>query len=198
MEVMTRLSALQEKVNSLVADYTHTKRKLEEGETEFTNAKNNLEDSLKAQEILQHIAENTQNVAHKHIAGVVSRVMKGVFGEDAYEFKIDFVKRRGKTEAEIKFIKDDLVLDDPKNESGGGAIQVAAFALRVACLLLSVPVLRRVLCFDEPLLHVNGVEYRNRISGMLRDLSNELGIQFIIASDMDWLKSAGKEINLEE
>jgi hypothetical protein len=48
---------------------------------------------------------------------------------------------------------------------------------------------------DEPLRQINGDVYRDRVRGMIESLAREFGIQFIIASNEDWMK-IGKVVQL--
>ena len=83
-----------------------------------------------AQETLQHLAQAVQQQAHQKISEVVSFCLSAVF-DDPYQFHIVFERKRGRTEAHLRFQRRGLDLD-PLTASGGGAVDVAAFALRVA------------------------------------------------------------------
>lgn len=156
--------------------------------------KGKLEALLKAQEIAQEVAQTVQQKAHVKIASVVTRCLKAVFGEEAYEFKIDFERKRGKTEARMYFERDGLEID-PLTASGGGPVDVAAFALRLAALVLSRPLKRPVLILDEP-LKFPSKEYWPEISEMIRAVSEEMGVQIIMVTHQDGLVS-GKVVRIE-
>lgn len=66
--------------------------------------------------------------------------------------------------------------------SGGGVVDVAAYALRVACLNLSRPKKRQVLILDEPFKAVHSPVYRKRLRDLIWKLSDEMGIQHIIVT----------------
>jgi len=149
--------------------------------------------SEESRKILQSVAQAVQQSAHNRIASVVSRCLESVF-DDPYEFKIEFVQKRGRTEANLHFLRNGMFLD-PMTASGGGVIDVASFALRASCLLLSRPRLRRVIVLDEPMKFVSA-EYRGRVRHMLEELSGELGIQFIVVTHIRELE-CGKVIQIE-
>lgn len=128
-----------------------------------------------AQQIAQAVAEKLQSKAHERIAEIVTKSLE-IFDEP-YEFRIDFKRARGRTEAHLLFVRDGVEVD-PLLASGGGVVDVAAFALRVACLVLRRPPLRRVLFLDEPFRFVSR-EYRPRIHSLLESLSRDLGVQFV-------------------
>lgn len=140
-----------------------------------------------AQVIVQTAGQFVQEQVHKQIARVVSRCLKTVFGKDACSFRIRFERKRGKTDAILEFGKDGEWFD-PLSESMGGQVDIAALALRLACLLLVRPKARRILILDEPMRNVNGEVYQSRVGGLLLDLAKEMNVQFIIVTDDDWLR----------
>jgi len=145
-----------------------------------------------ARTLTQDVAQQVQQQAHSQIAGVVSRCLETVF-DQPYKFIIHFERKRGRTEARLSFEREGLEVD-PMTASGGGVIDVAAFALRLACLMLSSPPLRKVLILDEPFKFVSE-EYRENIVSLLQTLSTEMGVQFIFVTHIDELKT-GKVIQL--
>ena len=150
--------------------------------------------SRQAQKILQAAAEAVQQQAHRRLASVVTRCLKAVFGEeDAYEFRIRFEQKRGKTEAQLLFARDGMEVD-PVDAAGGGVIDVAAFALRTACLLLTVPPKRRLLVLDEPFKMLSRT-YRARVRQLLITLAEEMSLQIIMVTHSEEL-IAGKVVEL--
>ena len=141
---------------------------------------------------LQVLVAQVQQGVHNQIATLVSRCLSAVF-DDPYEFRIYFEMKRGRTEARLVFERDGLEVD-PLTASGGGVVDVASFALRLACLTLSNLPLRRALIFDEPFKFVSP-EFRGNLRNLIKSLSEELGVQFIIVTHMDILK-LGKVIEL--
>ena len=146
-----------------------------------------------AQGLAQAIAQAVQQKAHDRIAGVVTRALAAVF-DDPYEFRILFEQKRGRTEARMAFVRGGHELD-PLDASGGGVVDVGAFALRLSCLMLARPPLRRLVIADEPFRFVSA-GLRGRVRALLESLSKELGVQFIIVTHQDELR-CGKVIELE-
>lgn len=126
--------------------------------------------------IARTVAEDLQRDAHERIAGLVTRCLSAVFGDDAYEFKIVTEQKRGRTEARAVFVRDDEEFD-ALSSIGGGVIDVAAFALRVSVLLTQTNT-RRVLLLDESFRFVSA-DYRPAVRDMLEMLSHELDVQII-------------------
>jgi len=147
---------------------------------------------LEARRIIQAVAQSIQQSVHGKIASVVSRCLSSVFDEP-YEFKINFVQKRGRTEAELVFIRNGIEVD-PMTASGGGVIDVASFALRLACLMLTRPAPRKVIVLDEPFKFLSE-EYRGRVREMLLELSESMEIQFIMVTHLREL-SCGKSVRI--
>jgi DNA repair exonuclease SbcCD ATPase subunit len=159
-----------------------------------------LEELLSKQEqiqtavkISQEVAEAVQREAHSQIADVVSRSLEAVFDEP-YTFQINFEQRRGRTEASLTFERDGLQVD-PMTASGGGICDLGALALRLSCLLLSKPPLRKLLVLDEPLKFLGPAESRHRARMLIESLSEELGVQFLIITHLEEFH-CGKVIQL--
>jgi DNA repair exonuclease SbcCD ATPase subunit len=127
----------------------------------------------------QTVAEQVQAEAHRKVADVVSRCLAAVFPEP-YTFTIKFVQRRGRTEAELAFVRDGEEYG-PMDAVAGGVLDVAAFGLRLSSLLLARPPLRRLLVLDEPFRHLSA-DLRPRVKELLEVLTRELGVQMVFVT----------------
>ena len=161
------------------------RRAVVEGEAEFDAAD-------EAQQIVQAVAETIQEEAHDRIAGVVSRSLATVFDEP-YEFRIRFERARGRTEARLVFVREGQEIN-PIDASGGGVVDVAAFALRLSCLMLSRPARRRVVILDEPFKFVSA-DRRYAVRAMLEGLAASLAVQFVMITHIEELR-CGKVIEI--
>jgi DNA repair exonuclease SbcCD ATPase subunit len=186
------LDILRRRVNERLADLRASERDLREEGVAWAAAEDAAVDAEEAQKVVQLVAQTVQQKAHDRIAGVVSRCLEAVFDEP-YEFKINFEQKRGRTEASLVFVREGLSVD-PLTASGGGVVDVAAFALRLSCLLLARPPLRRTVVLDEPFRFVSE-GYRPRVRQMLEQLSKELEVQFVVVTHDEAYKT-GKVIEL--
>lgn len=143
--------------------------------------------------VAQTVAVEIQELAHKKIATIVTRSLAIVFDDSPYEFKILFEQKRGRTEAELVFEREGLRVE-PLAAAGGGVVDVAAFALRLSCLLLSRPPLRRVLVLDEPFKMLSR-DRVGRVRELLEILTKELGVQIILVTH-DTALACGKTVAL--
>lgn len=139
----------------------------------------------RAQVILRTVAKLTQEELQFQMNDLVTAALHSVFEDGAYEFQLEFVERRGRTEADLWFARNGDRLS-PIEAAGGGAVDVAAFALRVAMWCLSSPRTRDTLILDEPFRFLSE-GLLPRASMLLRELSKRLGIQFVMVSHAELL-----------
>lgn len=187
------LTAFRKRIDKLVSARDHASAKLKEERETLETAVSHCNAVLEAQGVAQQVAVAVQQNAHNKIASVVSRCLEVVF-DDPYKFKILFERKRGKTQARLVFVRDKAERD-PMDGAGGGVVDVAAFALRLACLMLAKPTVRRLLVADEPFKHLSE-EYVPRVRDMIETLSQEMGVQFIIVTHNKVLQ-IGNVVELE-
>ena len=141
---------------------------------------------LEALDLTQIVAQQVQQLAHTKIAGVVTKCLEAVFDEP-YQFRIEFERKRNQTEARLVLERDGLEVD-PMSGSGGGVVDTVAFALRVACLVLSRPKLQKLLILDEPFKYVSA-DYLPRVRQLLETLSEEMGVQILMITHIPALET---------
>ena len=147
-----------------------TQKQLEKTEQDYQNA-------LKAREIINIVAKDTQQQLEMRITNIVSMALAAVF-PDPYQFKLVFNERRNQTEADLLLVRNGEELS-PVEGAGGGVLDVVSFALRIAVLLMSN--YRRIIILDEPFRHLSA-DLQPKASEMMKMLSDKLGIQFIMVS----------------
>lgn len=182
---MKSFPELRRVVNQKLAALDTARKAYGQASSAVEEAAARVEALQEAQRLAQAVAQHVQEQAHKQIAAVVTRSLAAVF-DDPYEFKIIFERKRGRTEARLVFVRDGLEVD-PMTACGGGVVDVAAFALRLSCLMLSRPPLRRLLVLDEPFKFLSP-EYRGRLRQLIETLSKDMGVQFLLVTHMDELK----------
>ena len=148
---------LNKKVQILAVQRQIATDSLVSKQTQVQGLLQSLKDHEMASAILLNVAKKTQQELAYRLSNLVSTCLSSVFHEP-YEFEVSYVDRRGKTEVEFYLTRDGMSLDNPILSVGGGVVDVVAFGLRVSCLCLSTPPLRRVLILDEPFRGVHGRE----------------------------------------
>jgi hypothetical protein len=176
------LFTIRRTTDRLLADYRAASAHLVAERFRLKEAEETAEAAKEAQRLVQEVAKQVQEEAHAQIGGLVTRALKAVFGKDAYEFKIVFERKRGKTEARLVFVRDEQEVE-PLGGAGGGVVQVGAFALQISCLMLQVPPVRRLYVGDEKFSMVSR-EYRPRLCVLIEALAEELDFQFIFTTHL--------------
>lgn len=174
-----KIKKLRNKLEQLKGERTQLYRIIQETKKEIRYEKRSLKFHEQAREIVKEVGLKTQQQLQYHISDITSLALESVF-DDAYELKAEFVERRNKTECDLMFIRDKSKID-PLSSSGGGAVDVAAFALRVASWSMQFPKARNVIILDEPFRFLSK-DKQYKASQMIQELSNKLGIQFIIVT----------------
>lgn len=151
-------------------------------EEQIANGKRSIVRYERALEICKQVGLATQKQLEYHLSEQVSLAMDAVF-DDPYELKVNFIEKRGKTEAEIRFCRRDMELP-PVGFTGGGAIDIASLALRIAYLSMRQDIkVRRLLLLDEPFSRLKGEEANKRALAIIQEISKNLGLQIIMVSD---------------
>lgn len=165
-----------------------------EAKEKYTRLKKLERAARKAQAVLQAVAKLVQEKAHQQITRIVTRCLAAVF-DDPYTFELRFEKKRGKTDARPVFVRGGH--DHPVDEAvEGGVLDVAAFGLRIAEVLMQRPPVRRLLILDEPFKFPSVKKgYRERTRDLLMTLAEELDFQFVVVTH-DPLFEVGKVIDL--
>ena len=187
------LSKVRKQVNNIKSRRSDLIKLRKNKRLELAKDEKYLSNVEEAQTHIQNIAQSLQQFAHNKIAGVVARCLQSVFSPD-YDFKIDFKKERGKTTAKLLLMYQGHEIENPKDNDSGGVLDVAAFALRVVCIVWSKPRVRRLLVLDEPFKFVSE-EYRENVRMLLEKLSDEFDFQFIMVTHIKELE-IGKVIRL--
>lgn len=146
-------------------------------ESQIIALQKELKSAEKAREIIKIVGITTQQNLQYHISDITSLALESIFPEP-YKLVLEFVERRNKSECDILFERNGSYLK-PINASGGGTVDVAAFALRIAFWMMARPRTQNVIILDEPMRFLSD-EYIEPASMMIKEVSKKLGIQFII------------------
>jgi len=170
--IRNKLEMLKGQKQQIVDDIKHLKKsnKIKENE---------LNQYTMAREVIQVVGEMTTKQIEYHINDITSLAMEAVF-PNSYFIQLEFLQRRNKTECDIYFTRNGVKFD-PLTASGGGAVDIASFALRIASWSLNTPHSRNTIILDEPLRFLSK-EYREKASYMIKEISKKLKIQFIIVT----------------
>jgi DNA repair exonuclease SbcCD ATPase subunit len=187
MTINSLRTALERKKGRLL----QIEQNIQETKTNLTETKRSLHRHEQAREVIRECGLLTQRQLQFHISDITSLALEAVF-DDPYALVTEFIDRRNKTECDLYFERDgDLV--DPLTASGGGAVDVAAFALRVASWSMQNPKSNNVLILDEPFRYLS-VNLLSKASEMLKQISKELDLQIIMVTHSPELVEAADAV----
>ena len=167
MEIKEKLNKAIIKRQSNIELLAQRKQRLEEIKTE-------TEEVLKSISVCQNVATEVQKQLSVKIDTIVNLALATCFG-DEYTFKLNYVPARGKTEVEFLLLQNGKEID-PKEQNGGGLVDVLCFALRVAVFNISHT--DDIMIFDEPMKFLSK-GFREKASELVHTLSERINIQFI-------------------
>ncbi len=138
----------------------------------------------KAQLIIQEVASITQSQLQYYISDMVTSCIEAIFPDDNYSFFLEFIQRRGKTEADLFLADAKGNRIKPSDAEGGGLVNVVAFAMRIALWSLTKSS-RPVFVLDEPFHFLHSREAHARVAELLKTISERLGLQIIMVTGED-------------
>lgn len=141
--------------------------------------------------IVIQVGKKTQEQISFHISDITSLALSSIF-PDPYTLQVEFVQRHNKSECDLYFVRDGNRVN-PLKASGGGAVDIASFALRIASWSMQTPRSRSTIVLDEPFRFVSK-NYQEQASTMLKEISKKLGIQFIVITHNDILTSFADKV----
>lgn len=178
---MNNLQLYRLHLNKLQGKKEGIEQDIEKNERDIKKLKYQARNHEQALQIIKEVGLKTQQKLQFHISNITSLALESVF-DNPYTLKVEFVERKDKTECLLTFERDGNEID-PIKDSGVGAVDVAAFALRVASWSMQMKKTRNVLILDEPFKHLKGETENLRVLQMIREISSKLGIQIIMVSD---------------
>jgi DNA repair exonuclease SbcCD ATPase subunit len=185
---MTTVSELRSAFDRKQGQLDQLKHELKIEKVDLKEKERDVQFSEKARAIIQKVAKETQQSLEYHVGELVSLALSGIF-PDPYKFVVEFVERRNKTECDLSFERTGEKVH-PFDASGGGAVDVASFALRSS--IWSLGGSRNVLGLDEPFRFLSR-ELQPRACEMLTEISHRLGLQIImITHSPDLIEGADK------
>lgn len=176
---MASLSELESAVSRLSAKAEYLASRACQLEEQQVALVSRLEVISEAQAFIQSIAQQTQSQLQAQLSQLSSIAMSAVF-DDPYAISVEFVERRSKTECDITFTRDGISVD-PLSAAGGGAVDIAALALRLSLWGMMPNKTRPIFILDEPLRFLSA-SYQQRAADLLAYLAETLGVQIIMVT----------------
>ena len=186
-------TSLKQKIVDARNELNFLDRQKATSQTKLEKEITNYEYIEQAQTFLQNVAKETQNKLSYHISEFVSSALETIWEEDAYSFELKFVEKRNKTEVEMYLLDDNgkINLKDLNEiRTGGGILDVCAFALRISLWSLQKSK-ERLMIFDQPFTNLDN-EHLPLANKLLKEVNEKLGIQIIIINHSILLNEGNK------
>ena len=150
--------------------------------------KKKYENFVKARWVLTEVSKATQIRFKERVESLVTMAIQSVF-DRSFKFVLYFEHKRNKLECRPVVMEgdDEFV---PKDDMGGGIIDIISFALRVVLWSLQIPKSRNTLILDEPMKYVGKGVLLDRAGQMLKEISHRLNIQLIVVTHEPQLAQA--------
>lgn len=134
-----------------------------------------LKAAREAKVIMTEVSETLHVEVQSKLTHIVNRLMSIVF-DDPYKLVITFESKANRQEAYLLLERDGERID-PLTSVSGGVLDVAAFGLRLAVILMRGG--SKTLVFDEPFRFVSR-DRREVLAEVLEQLSTKYGVQIIM------------------
>lgn len=150
-----------------------------------------LTDCEEARTILNTVLLKTQEQAVGFICNVTTRLLQHIFGED-YELQFKASVERNRSALQ-PFISKDGILCSPREELGGGVLDVAALGIRLAQWAITAEQSAPIFILDEP---AKFIDWRRipLFGEALRGVAQTLGLQIILVSHKQELEAIGEKV----
>jgi len=157
-------------------------KNLQQAEKNITHYKKQVKSHGEAREVLNQLSMYIQERLQYNISNLTTLAIEAVL-DDPYKLVVEFVRRRNKTECDIYFDYHGNRVE--VKYGGGGAMDIAALALRIASWSMQRPRSRNTLILDEPFKHVKGAQANKNTLKMIKQISSqpEIGAQIIMVAD---------------
>ena len=180
-----RLKACSEQIVNRRAEQSFMLTRIAELDAQVDETKTKMAELEQAKDVLNRILMVTQEDITHYIEQTVTNLVAHIFG-DQYRFFFEMSLDRGKPSLTPMVEKNGTQVS-PKDEMGGGLMDVLALGLRMALWSLDQKALAPVMILDEPGKYLD----RPRVplfGQALKEMSNQLGLQIIMVTHLDEMK----------
>lgn len=181
-----QIEKFRSKINDLKAEKRVLTAQLKEKQQQKEEVEKFGIDALEARAIIQSVAEKTQQNMVKYFTSLITPLIQAIWGDNR-EFEMEFAQKRNTTECNV-WVNKDGNRAGLFDSSGGGLANIVAIGCRLAFWFLEKST-RPIMFLDEPFSALNSSEYQQRISETIKELSEKLGMQFIIISDQEYIEA---------
>jgi hypothetical protein len=151
---------------------------------EVARKKARIDTLEKCRQIVLQVGKDTQTELKSLTESTVTLALQSVYGLK-YKFVVEFsYDKRDQLEVAFFVDKNGLKLEPRKDTMGYGVVDICSFSLRMVMWMLSNPQTAPLIVLDEPFKNASP-GFISMISEMVKQVSDMLGVQFIISTHID-------------
>lgn len=122
----------------------------------------------------------TQERLKARVDALLTLAISSIF-DRPFTFNLEFERKRNRLECTPKIMEGSKEYV-PKEDMGGGIIDITSFAMRVVLWSIENPKVRNLFILDEPMKFVGKGELLNRAGNVLREIADRLNVQLIVVT----------------
>lgn len=180
--MMYRLSKVLRRSDEILYAKNEADRRVRQIDSELLSSDKRLNKLSLARTALTEFAQQSQEEIKTSIEDLVTLALRSVFDRE-WSFKLYFERKRNDFTIRPVIVENGEEFD-PKDELGGGAIDIISYALRVILFSLSDDAndYERVMILDEPMKFVGTGDTLSRAGSMIKEIAERLEIQTIMVT----------------
>jgi len=176
---MLSVDELKKLAGELEAEKKQIEKSLERQKEQKAEEVECVSEATKIRDLIVGVTKSMSHDIKERLSSIVSTALSSVW-DNPPSFCMELVNRRNQLEIDI-FYEESGRKYNPVTGSGGGVKDMTSFALKVGMWTLSSENLRPAFIMDEPFKDVSP-DLQHRVGDLLKKLSDELGLQFIMVS----------------
>jgi DNA repair exonuclease SbcCD ATPase subunit len=166
------------------AELEIAQRRVTEITMEVARKKSRIDTLEKCRQLVLQVGRDTQTELKSLTESTVTLALQSVYGLN-YKFVVKFnYDKRDQLEVAFFVDKNGLELEPRKDTMGYGVVDICSFSLRMVMWMLSNPQTAPLIVLDEPFKNASA-KFVSLISEMVKQVSEMLGVQFIISTHID-------------
>lgn len=174
---MRKVSEYRQRLQELRGSKKQLEKQITEKDVQIAANKTKAEHIVKARWLLVEAAKATQGSVKEYLETMTTRLMQAAY-DRPLQFLVDYETKRNRSNCFLRVQDGDSEPTTPKDDDGGGMVEIISTALRLEMWSLQQPRSRNTIFLDEPLKNLG--RKIGLVSQMLRKIAVDLGLQLVI------------------
>jgi len=173
------IQELRKFVESKKSEKLLLEKQVKEKQISIVRKEKYQENLIKTRWLLTEASRLTQMNIQNQIESLVTMAIRSVYERD-FKFLVEFEIKRNKTECLLRVQEGEKEPYIPKEDQGGGLLDVISLALRIVLWSMEKPRSRNIFILDEPGKWTGVLIVK--FGEMLKEISKELGLQILMVT----------------